>query len=93
MRTRGVSKDRRGKGLSAWGQSSKFRTVFAFCLGTVATDGFVDAMAFWKVAFLSGIILNRRSMEIGAGSVSLRKKKVTSQAIRENVAGIAQGRK
>jgi len=32
-------------------------------------------------------------MEIGAGSVSLRKKKVTSQAIRENVAGIAQGRK
>ena len=32
-------------------------------------------------------------MEIGARSVSLRNKKVTSQAIREKVAGIAQGRK
>jgi hypothetical protein len=32
-------------------------------------------------------------MEIGARSVSLRNKKVTSQAIREKVAAIAQGRK
>jgi hypothetical protein len=50
-------------------------------------------MVFWVGFFLSGVILNRRLMEIGAGRVSLRKKKVTSQAIRENVAGIAQGRK
>ena len=43
--------------------------------------------------FLSGVILSSRIMEIGAGSVSLRKKKATRQVIRENVAGIAQGRK
>ena len=77
MRTRGVSKDRRGKGLSAWGLSS-----------------IVDPMAFWRVSFsLFAVILKSRLMEIGAGSVSLRKKKVTRQAIRENVAEIAQGRK
>ena len=55
-------------------------------------DGFVDP--FWRESFfLSGVILSSRLMEIGVGSVSLRKKKVTSQAIRENAAGIAQGRK
>ena len=88
MRTRGISKDRSGKGLSTRGQStSTFR-------GTVETDGFVDPMSSWMVSFiLSGVILSSRLMEIGAGSVSLRKKKATSQAIRENVAGIAQGRK
>ena len=51
-------------------------------------------MSFWVVSFfLSGVILNSRLMEIGVGSVSLRKKKVTSQVIRENVAETAQGRK
>ena len=51
-------------------------------------------MGFFGVSFfLSGVILNSRLIEVGAGSVSLRKKKVMRQAIRENVAGIAQGRK
>ena len=51
-------------------------------------------MAFWRVTFfLSGVILNSRLKEIGAGSVSLRKEKVTNEAIRENAAGTAQGRK
>ena len=39
------------------------------------------------------LILSSRLMEIGARSVSLRKKKATRQVIREKVAGIAQGRK
>ena len=60
--------------------------VISFCIA----DGFVDPMAGF---FLSGVILSSCLMVIGAGSVSLRKKKVTIQAVRENVAGIAQGRK
>ena len=66
--------------------------VCAFCLGTVASDGFVDLVASWWF-FLSDVILNSRLMEIGAWTVSLRKKKATRQPTRENVAGIAQGRK
>ena len=54
-------------------------------------DGSDDAMAFWGVDFF--VILSSWRMEIGAGSVSLRYKKVMSQAIRAMVAGIAQGRK
>ena len=51
-------------------------------------------MAFWRVGFiLSDLTLSSLLMEIGAESVSFRKKKVTSQATRESVAGIAQGRK
>ena len=46
---------------------------------------------FWGIGFF--ILLSSRRMEIGAASVSLKNKKVTSQAIREKVAGIAQGRK
>ena len=66
--------------------------VVTFCTGTVvALDGFVDPRRV--IFFLSGVILSSRLMEIGSGSVSLRKKKATRQAIRENVAGIAQGRK
>ena len=62
--------------------------------GLSTWDEFVDWMASWRVNFfLSGVILNSWLTEIGADSVSLRKKKATSQAIRENVAGIAQGRK
>ena len=75
MRTRGVSKDRSGKGLSTW-------------------DGFIGSMASWKVNFfLCGVILSSRLREIGADSVSLRKKKATNEATREKIAGIAQGRK
>jgi hypothetical protein len=54
-------------------------------------DASDDAMAFWGESFF--VVLNSRRMEIGAGSVSSRNKKVTSQAKREKVAGIAQGRK
>jgi hypothetical protein len=77
MRTRGVSKDRRGKGFS-----------------TLDRPGIVDPMASLEVnSSLSGAILSSWLMEIGVGIVSLGKKKVTSEAIRENVAGIAQERK
>ena len=54
-------------------------------------DGPDDAMAFWGVGFF--VMLNSWRMEIGAESVSLRYKKVMSQAIRAKAAGIAQGRK
>ena len=89
MRTRGISKDRRGKGLfSSGGESSS-----TFCSDTPAMDASDDPMArvFWRVGFF--VMLNSRHIEIGAWSVSLRNKNVTSQAIREKVAGIAQGRK
>ena len=86
MRTRGISKDRRGKGFSAWGQSSS-----TFCSDTIAMDGSDGAMPSWGVGFF--VMLNSRRMEIGAESVSLRNKKVMSQAIRAKVAGIAQGKK
>ena len=57
-------------------------------------DGFVDPKATWRVSFLLfGVMLSSRLMEIGARTVSLRKKTVTRQAKRENVAEIAQGRK
>ena len=86
MRTRGISKDRRGKGFPAWRQSSS-----TFCSDSIAVDESDDPIAFWGVGFF--VLLNSRRMEIGAASVSLRNKKVMSQAIREKVAGIAQGRK
>ena len=54
-------------------------------------DASDDATAFWGVGFF--VMLNSRRMEIGAGSVSLRNKKVMSQAIRAKVAGMAHGRK
>ena len=78
MRTRGISKDRRGKGFSARRQSSSI-----FSSDTDASD---DGINFF-------VMINRRNMDIGAGCVSLKNKKVTSQAIRERVAGIAHGRK
>jgi len=53
-------------------------------------DAFDDAMAFWGVGSL---MLNSRRMGIGARSVSLKNRKVISQAKRAKVAGIAQGRK
>ena len=86
MRTRGISKDRRGKGFSAWRQSSS-----RFCSDTIAMDASDNEMAFWGVG--SFVMLNSWYMEIGAGSVSLKNKNVTSQAIRAKVAGIAHGRK
>jgi hypothetical protein len=86
MRIRGISKDRRGKGLSAWRQSSS-----STCPDIIAMDASDDAMAFWGVG--SFVLLNSRRMEIGDGSVSLRNRKVMSQARIEKVAGIAQGRK
>ena len=78
MRTRGVSTDRRGRGLSALEQLSSRLSI---CLDTVATDLSVDPMAFWGVAVF--VMFNSWRMEIGARSVSLRSKKLTSQAIRE----------
>jgi hypothetical protein len=51
-------------------------------------------MPFLRVGFfLSVVRLNDQAIDIGAGSVSLTKKKVTSQAIKVKVAGTAQGRK
>jgi hypothetical protein len=49
-----------------------------------------DDAAFWGAGSL---MLNSRSMEIGAESVSLKNRKVMSQAKRAKLAGIAQGRK
>lgn len=54
-------------------------------------DASDDAMAFRGIG--SFVMLSSRRMEIGAWSVSLRNRKVMSQAKRAKVAGIAQGRK
>ena len=62
--------------------------------GIVARDASVNPMVFWRAGFfLSVVILNSWPMEMGARSDSLRNKKLTSAAIREKVAGTAQGRK
>ena len=52
-----------------------------------------DPSCPWREIGLVFFIFKKVEIGVGAGSVSFKKKKVTIQATRENVAGMAQARK